>query len=89
MLGYKIRYFGYIAHVFFSLSSVLAIFKQLGSFMFIVTKVGCCDSEIIKGKMSSGLWFPKGQILREMKKTGKDKMCGRHIIKDYRTSVLG
>ena len=74
---------------FFSFPPVPAVFKQLGSSIFIVTEKLCSSYEIKRGKMSSGLWFPKAQILRGVKKTGKDKMCGRHIIKDRRTSVLG
>ena len=66
-----------------------AIFKQLGSSMFIVTEDGCSKSEMRRRRCLQGLWFPKAQILRGMKKTDKDKMCGRHITKDRRTSVLG
>lgn len=66
-----------------------AIFKQLGSSMFIVTEDGRSKSEMRRGRCLQGLWFPKAQILRGMKKTGKDKMCRRHITKDRRTSVLG
>ena len=75
----------------FSLSpaSAPALFKQLGSLLFIVTEDGRSKAEMRRGKCLQGLWFPKAQILRGMKKTGKDKMCERHIIKDRRTSVLG